>query len=65
MPNSYVGGLSVSFFMTLFVVLVMYSLLNSRGDKSLCKTLFAGAFVASPSVIRPFPNKGTQRTPVP
>jgi len=30
---TFVGGLSVSFFMTLFVVPVMYSLLNSRGEK--------------------------------
>jgi len=30
---TFVGGLSVSFFMTLFVVPVMYSLLNSRGER--------------------------------
>jgi len=38
---TFVGGLSVSFFMTLFVVPVMYSLLNSRGEKRRLRRLAA------------------------
>jgi HAE1 family hydrophobic/amphiphilic exporter-1 len=36
--KTFVGGLSVSFFMTLFVTPVMYSILNGRHDKRRLKT---------------------------
>jgi HAE1 family hydrophobic/amphiphilic exporter-1 len=41
--KTFVGGLSVSFFMTLLVTPVMYSLLNSRHDKKLLRQRERGA----------------------
>ncbi|GHV68948.1 multidrug ABC transporter [Spirochaetia bacterium] len=49
--KTFVGGLSVSFFMTLFVTPVMYSVLNGRHDKKLLKnTALAAKTKAAPSV---------------
>jgi multidrug efflux pump subunit AcrB len=41
--KTFVGGLTVSSIMTLFVTPVMYSLLNSRHDRKLAKRKEEGA----------------------